>query len=208
MIVTLYIAAAAIMAVGSLYFAWRSRDFRKFLAGAFFVSSRILFYLYLADVGRSLGGEAFGGDRLVRHRLFDVSCRRGSSFLDLIKQPGLGRRRSPLSFRIVMGEAAGFEDNGAQLGGAAATLVVEVDKRKAGPGHRILQQRDRRCRRQAMLTAQVQESANKAVAAVSVVITAARPVAVVGERLEHEIEQLRRFGDFRLGPLLLAPDPG
>jgi len=106
MIVTLYIAAAAIMAVGSLYFAWRSRDFRKFLAGAFFVSSRILFYLYLADVGRSLGGEAFGGDRLVRHRLFDVSCRRGSSFLDLIKQPGLGRRRSPLSFRIVMREAA------------------------------------------------------------------------------------------------------
>ena len=39
MIVALYIAAAAIMAAGSLYFAWRNRDFRKFLAGAFFVSS-------------------------------------------------------------------------------------------------------------------------------------------------------------------------
>ena len=42
MIVALYIAAAAIMAAGSLYFAWRNRDFRKFLAGAFFVSSGIL----------------------------------------------------------------------------------------------------------------------------------------------------------------------
>src|SRR5262249_17949523 len=50
MIIGLYIAAAVIMTVGSLYFAWRSRDFRKFLAGAFFVSSGILFYLYLADV--------------------------------------------------------------------------------------------------------------------------------------------------------------
>jgi len=50
-----------------------------------------------------------------------------------------------------------------------------------------------------MLAAQMQKSADKAVAAVSVIITATRPVAVVGERLEHEIEQLRRFGDFRLG---------
>ena len=33
MIIALYIAAAVIMAVGSLYFAWRNRDFRKFLAG-------------------------------------------------------------------------------------------------------------------------------------------------------------------------------
>src|SRR5271155_1012946 len=43
MIVALYIAVAVIMAGGSLYFAWRNRDFRKFLAGAFFVSSGILF---------------------------------------------------------------------------------------------------------------------------------------------------------------------
>jgi hypothetical protein len=46
MILALYIAAAVIMAVGSLYFAWQNRNFRKFLAGAFFVSSGILFYLY------------------------------------------------------------------------------------------------------------------------------------------------------------------
>jgi hypothetical protein len=45
------------MAFGSLYFAWRSRNFRKFLAGAIFVSSGILFYLCLADVSVPLSGE-------------------------------------------------------------------------------------------------------------------------------------------------------
>ena len=59
MIVALYIIAGVIMAVGSLYLAWRSRDFRKFLAGAFFVSSGILFYLYLADVSVPLLGTDF-----------------------------------------------------------------------------------------------------------------------------------------------------
>jgi hypothetical protein len=49
-IITLYVVAGIIMAVGSLYLAWWSRDFRKFLAGAFFVNSGLLFYLYLADV--------------------------------------------------------------------------------------------------------------------------------------------------------------
>ena len=45
----------------------------------------------------------------------------------------------------------------------------------------------------------MQKSADKAVTAVSVVITAARPVAVVGKKLEHEIEQLHCFCDFRFG---------
>jgi hypothetical protein len=59
MVIALYIAAAIIMAVGSLYFAWRNRDFRKFLAGAFFVSAGIMFYLYLADVSVPLLGTSF-----------------------------------------------------------------------------------------------------------------------------------------------------
>jgi len=45
----------------------------------------------------------------------------------------------------------------------------------------------------------MQNGADKAMAAVSVVITAARPVAIVGKKLEHEIEQLHRFCDFRFG---------
>ena len=56
MIVALYIAAAVITAAGSLYLTWRSVDFRKFLAGAFLVSSGILFYLYLAAVSVPLLG--------------------------------------------------------------------------------------------------------------------------------------------------------
>jgi hypothetical protein len=57
--VDLYIAAAVILAVATLYFAWRYREYRKFLAGAFFVSSGILFYLYLADVSVPILGTGF-----------------------------------------------------------------------------------------------------------------------------------------------------
>src|ERR1700758_3160323 len=90
---------------------------------------------------------------------------------------------------MIVSETAGLENNGAQLADAAATGVVEVHKREARPGHRILQERDRRRPRQAMLAAQMQKSADKAMAAVSVVITAARPVAGVGKMLEHQVEQ-------------------
>ena len=80
MIVALYIAAAAVMAVASLYFAWQSRDFRKFLAGAFFVSSGILFYLYLADVSVPLLGTSFvetpqlSGGRSIVHFILFLLC--------------------------------------------------------------------------------------------------------------------------------------
>ena len=94
---------------------------------------------------------------------------------------------------MIVGETAGFEDYGAQLGNSAATGVVEVNERKARPGHCILQEGDRRRPRQAMLAAQMQQSADKAVAAVSIIITAARLVAVVGKMLEHQIEQLYRL---------------
>ena len=61
---------------------------------------------------------------------------------------------------MIISETAGPEDDGAQLGGAGTTRVVEVHKRKAGPGHCILQQRDRRCRRHEMLAAQMQKRAH------------------------------------------------
>jgi hypothetical protein len=50
--VTTALLIAAIILVGgaTIYFAVRSRDFCKFLAGAFFVSAGIQFYLYLAAV--------------------------------------------------------------------------------------------------------------------------------------------------------------
>jgi hypothetical protein len=80
MIVVLYIAAAAIMAVGSLYLAWRYRDVRKFLAGAFFVSSGNLFYFYLADVSVPLLGTGFvetpqiSGGRSLVHLILFLLC--------------------------------------------------------------------------------------------------------------------------------------
>jgi hypothetical protein len=89
MIIALYIAPAIIMAVGSLYFAWRNRDFRKFLAGAFFVSSGILFYLYLADVSVPLLGTGFverpkiSGGRSIFHFILFLLC----FYFGFVKKP-------------------------------------------------------------------------------------------------------------------------
>ena len=80
MIIALYIAAGVIDAVATLYFAWRYREFRKFLAGAFFVSAGILFYLYLANVSVPLLGTSFvftpeiSGLRCIPHFIFFLLC--------------------------------------------------------------------------------------------------------------------------------------
>ena len=54
-------ALALILTTASLtiYFAYRSRDFRKFLAGAFFVSGGIQFYLAAMNVSVPLAGTAY-----------------------------------------------------------------------------------------------------------------------------------------------------
>ena len=80
MIVGFYIAAGVIDAVASLYFAWRYREFRRFLAGAFFVSSGILFYLYLAKVSVPLLGTGIvatpqrSGVRSIVHFILFLLC--------------------------------------------------------------------------------------------------------------------------------------
>jgi hypothetical protein len=80
MIMSLYIVVAATLAVGSLYLAWQYRDFRKFLAGAFFVSSGVLFYLYLANVSVPLVGTSFvatpqiSGARSIVHFMLFLLC--------------------------------------------------------------------------------------------------------------------------------------
>jgi hypothetical protein len=63
-----------------------------------------------------------------------------------------------------------------------------------------------------MLAAEMEKSSDKAVAAVSIIITAARPVAVFGKMLEHQIEQLYRLRhlDFPHGlsaPMLATTHP-
>src|SRR5262245_19051378 len=80
MIVALYIATAVVMAGGSLYLAVRYRDVRKFLAGAFFVSAGVLFYLWLADVSVPLLGTGFvatpgsSGARAIVHFILFLLC--------------------------------------------------------------------------------------------------------------------------------------
>ena len=96
MIIVLYIATTLILAIGSLYFAWLNRDFRKFLAGAFFVSSGILFYLYLADVSVPLLGTGFvetpkiSLGRSIVHFIFFLLC---FYFGFIGKAKGLKRKR-------------------------------------------------------------------------------------------------------------------
>jgi hypothetical protein len=89
MITVLYIALGLVAAVGSLYFAWQSQEFRKFLAGAFFVSSGLLFYLYLADVAVPLLGTDFvetpalSGARSIVHFILFLLC----FYFGFVKKP-------------------------------------------------------------------------------------------------------------------------
>jgi hypothetical protein len=52
-------AAVVVVGGGTIFCAVRSTEFRKFLAGAFFVSGGIQFYLYLAGVSVPLLGTNF-----------------------------------------------------------------------------------------------------------------------------------------------------
>ena len=62
------------------------------------------------------------GERLVRRRFRDIRVRPGPVLLSVGEQPGLYRGVRPLLLRMIVGETAGFEDYGAQLGDAAANL--------------------------------------------------------------------------------------
>src|SRR5262249_58337193 len=72
------ILVAALVAFGlpTLYFAVRSREFRKFLAGAFFVSGGMQFYFYLGNVSVPLVGTnivqtpELSGVRSILHLIF------------------------------------------------------------------------------------------------------------------------------------------
>jgi hypothetical protein len=54
--ITFLFIAVIVLGLPTLYLAWRFREYRKFLAGAFFVSAGIQFYLYLANVSVPLLG--------------------------------------------------------------------------------------------------------------------------------------------------------
>lgn len=55
-LLTIVLIAGVVLGLQTLYFAWRCGEYRKFLAGAFFVSAGMQFYLYLAKVSVPLVG--------------------------------------------------------------------------------------------------------------------------------------------------------
>jgi hypothetical protein len=59
MLPSILIAAIVIWGAVTIYFAARSRDFRKFLAGAFFASAGIQLYLSVVGVSVPLIGTSF-----------------------------------------------------------------------------------------------------------------------------------------------------
>ena len=83
------LVALIVLGLPTLYLAWRSREFRKFLAGAFFVSAGILFYLYLANVSVPLLGTRIvltpqiSGLRSIPHFIFFLVC----LYFGFIKKP-------------------------------------------------------------------------------------------------------------------------
>jgi hypothetical protein len=94
--------ALIVLGLSTRYFALRSREFRKFLAGAFFVGAGIQFYLYLAKVSVPLLGtnllltpEISGGAAL------SISSCSGFAFTLVLSK----RRRLQASDAVMLSEA-------------------------------------------------------------------------------------------------------
>jgi hypothetical protein len=79
MIATLIIAAI-VFGLPALYFAIKSREFRKFLSGAFFVSGGLQFYFWLTDTTIPLYGTNIvqtpdvSGVRSIVHFILFLIC--------------------------------------------------------------------------------------------------------------------------------------
>jgi hypothetical protein len=75
-----FIAICIIIAGATIYFAIKSREFRKFLAGAFFVSGGIQLYLYIVETSVRLTGTSFVQTpelslvRSILHFIFFLLC--------------------------------------------------------------------------------------------------------------------------------------
>ena len=87
--VPILVAALVVFGLPTLYFAIRSREFRKFLAGAFFVSGGMQFYFYLANVSVPLVGTSIvqtaelSGVRSITHFIFFLT----TFYLGFISKP-------------------------------------------------------------------------------------------------------------------------
>ena len=74
------ITAVVVWGLPTIYLAYRFREYRKFLAGAFFVSWGIHLYLYFANVSVPLLGTnlvftpEISGGRSILHFIFFLIC--------------------------------------------------------------------------------------------------------------------------------------
>ena len=74
--IPILVSALIVIGLPTLYFAIRSREFRKFLAGAFFVSGGMQLYFYLGNVPIPLIGTGLvqtpelSGIRAILHFTF------------------------------------------------------------------------------------------------------------------------------------------
>ncbi len=93
------LTALVVLGLPNLYFAYRSREYRKFLAGAFFVSAGIQLYLYFANVSVPLLGThlvltpEISGLRSIPHFIFFLLCLY-FGFIAKPKDPPGSQRRS------------------------------------------------------------------------------------------------------------------
>jgi hypothetical protein len=80
MIIIIYATLGIAAAILTVYFVRKSKEFRKFLSGAFFVSGGIQLYLSLANVSIPLLGTdlvqtpEIGGIRCIPHFIFSGLC--------------------------------------------------------------------------------------------------------------------------------------
>ena len=78
--ILIYALFGIIAIILTIYFVIKSKEFLKFLSGAFFVSGGILFYLYLANVSVPILGTSIvqtpemSGIRCIPHFIFCLLC--------------------------------------------------------------------------------------------------------------------------------------
>jgi len=87
--ILIYALFGIIAIILTIYFVIKSKEFLKFLSGAFFVSGGILFYLYLANVSVPILGTSIvqtpemSGIRCIPHFIFCLLC----IYFGFIKKP-------------------------------------------------------------------------------------------------------------------------
>jgi hypothetical protein len=88
-------------------------------------------------------------------------------------------------FRILKGGGAGLDNYGAQFSRATAEAIVEADKPDLPPGQCRFEKEYHQRPRKPLLRIEMKDRANKAVAAISVMITASCPVIIVSKEIQH-----------------------